>query len=410
MKGYCKTTKMTADGYTVNIYRREGEEPLPNPKEMTFSDYAMWIRAHGSSRGFILVKKKGTDDAYYGLGLECVSRSGRKVFPKTTYRDWLMYRDGKVTGNAIHGNMLDACITYALVEDRGLEALFSDNDRKDIDDDGTFVCSFTFLRRCLGQKTILKKILEGKITNRRDLVKAYMKSAFNMAPSQYSVLERYMDKSTYSVPIADIRDFTTDINAALLLLLDGDRETQSLFRDLIGDAIDLDKKINPKWSIKRMRQEHQDNIKVILERQLDAESDKSIYLESLDITFRGYRFQAIDNPRRALLESRTMHNCVFYNYWQKAAQRKYILFHMSSGTEDMSLGFHIETQGGQPQVRFDQIHTIHNGMATKAATDAAHAFAEEYRKDILLTVSELNASGESGEKCSQESFGDAFAA
>lgn len=408
MKGYTKTTKMTEDGYTVDIYRHEGEEPLPNPKEVTFSDYAMWIRAHGSSRGFILVKKKGPDDAYYGLGRESVSRSGRKVFPKTTYGNWLMYRDGKIMGNAIRGNLLDAQITCALLEDRGLEALLSEKNRKDIDA-GCTSCSLSFLRRCLGQKTILKKVLEGKITNRRDLVKAYMKSAFNMAPPQYSVLERYMDRSTFSTPIADLRDFTTDINAAMLLLLDGDRETQSLFHDLVGDAIALDKKINPKWSLKRMQQEHQDNIKAILECQLDAESDKSIYLEGLDITFRGYRFQTIDNPRRALLESRTMHNCVFYNYWQKAAQRKYILFHMSSGTEDMSLGFHIENTGGQPQVRFDQIHTIRNGRASDNATEAAHAFAEEYRKDILLTVSELNASGESGEKCSQESFDEVFA-
>lgn len=82
---------------------------------------------------------------------------------------------------------------------------------------------------------------------------------------------------------------------------------------------------------------------------------------------------------------------------------------MSNGTEEMSLGFHIKNTGGQPQVIFDQIHTIHNGRASDNATDAAHAFAEEYRKDILLTVSELNASGESGEKCSQESFGEAFA-
>ena len=411
MEGYIKTTKTTTDGYTIDIYRKENEEPLPDPKTMTFQDYSMWIRAHGSSREFLLVKKKGLDDAYYGIGIECVSRSGRKVFPKTAYRTWLMYRDGKVTGNAVRSGQMDGTIAWLLTEDRGFEALLSDNDRKAITGGYAGICcEMTLLRRCLGQKNLLKKVLEGKVTNRHNLVKTYMKSAFSLTPPQYDTVERYMDSHTFSVPVADIRDFTTDVNAAMLLILEGDHETRGLFSDLIGDAIALDKKINPKWSLKRMKQEHQANIKVILEKQLDAESDDSIYIEPLDIAFQGYRFKTINSPRQALMESRTMHNCVFYNYWQKAAQRRYILFHMSNDSEDMSLGFHIETRDGQPQIRFDQVHTIHNGNATQQAKAAATAFLEEHRKDILLTVSDLNATGASGEKTCHDSFGNAFAA
>jgi len=391
MKGYTKETKTTADGYTVDIYRREGEEPLPDPKTMTFQDYAQWIRTHSTVRRFFLVKKKGNDDAYYGIGTECVSRSGRKVFPKTAYICWLLWRGGKATGNAVRSGSLDSEITELIIEDRGLEALLSPKDRDEQ------YPMLTLLRHCLGQKSLLKKVLEGKVTNRHDLVKTYMKTAFGMMPPQYTTVERYMDSRLFDVPIADIRDFTTDPNATMLRILDGESKERQLLRDLIGDAVALDKKINPKWSVKRMHQEHQENIKLVLEKQLDAESDKSIYIEPIDITFQGYRFRTIDNARAALLESRTMHNCVFHNYWKKAEQRSYILFHVTAkDDEDMSLGYHIQSQDGRPTVVFDQMHTIYNGSASDRAKEAAHAFLEEHKKDILLTISEMNAARAEG--------------
>lgn len=391
MKGYTKETKTTADGYTVNIYRREGEEPLPDPKTMSFQDYAQWIRTHSTSRRFLLVKKKGNGDAYYGIGTECVSRSGRKVFPKTTYICWLLWRDGRATGNAVRSGVLDTEITSLVIEDRGLEALLSPKDRDEQ------YPNMTLLRHCLGQRSLLKKVLEGKVTNRHDLIKTYMKTAFGITPVQYATVERYMDNRLFEVPIADIRDFTTDPNATMLRLLEGEAKERQLLRDLIGDAVALDKKINPKWSLKRMHEEHQENIKVVLEKQLDAESDKSIYIEPIDIIFQGYRFRTINSAREALIESRTMHNCVFHNYWKKAERRSYILFHVTAkDDDDMSLGFNINSEDGKPKVEYDQMHTIYNGRATDRALDAVKAFLEEHRKDILLAVSEMNDAARNG--------------
>ena len=187
------------------------------------------------------------------------------------------------------------------------------------------------------------------------------------------------------------------MNAAMERLVTAERSDRQVLKDLIGDAVILDKKINPKWSLKRMTEEHQANIKVILEKQLDATSDESIYRQDMDVTLQGYRFQTISSPRAALLESKTMHNCVFYNYWKPATERRYILFHVTSeADEPMSLGFNVRKGSEGPYLEYDQMHTIHNGTASTYARQAAKAFAEQYKKEILFTVSDMNRGAEPG--------------
>lgn len=381
-----KETKTAADGSTVTIYRKEDSNQLPDPKTTSFKDFALWIKTHKCSNAFCLVKQNGPDDIYLGVGTEKVSRCGRRIFPSTQYHTWLLWRNGKVTGNANKGDTLDDTIMQLLIESLRLEALYSE-----IDKQGEGSCRL--LRTCLSSNTVLKKVFKGQVTNRKDLIKAYMKAVWKMAPTQYSVLEQFLGDSRYTLSLADLHEFTTDMNAAMEVFASAqDYHERQVLRDLIEDAVVLDKRVNPKWSLKRMTEEHQANIMVILEKQLGAESDESIYSTPLDITFQGYRFQTIDSPRRALLESKTMENCVFYNYWKPATLRRYVLFHVTSDDDQpMSLGFHVYKGNNGPWVEFDQMHTEHNGMVSDRAHDAALEFAEQYKDKILFMVSDMNS-------------------
>lgn len=390
MQGFTKETKTAADGSAVAIYRREGSDQLPDPKTTSFQDFALWLRTHKASNDFYIVKRKSADDIYLGFGIEKVARSGRRIFPSTTYTKWLLWRGGKVTGNANPGNDIDRGIMNLLIENLGLEALYNEDDKQ-----GQGTCML--LRTCLSSNAVLKKMFKGQVTNRHDLIKTYMKAVWKVAPTQYSTLEQFLGHEYYNASLADLREFTTDMNAAMERLTTADRNERQVLRDLIGDAVILDKKINPKWSLKRMTEEHQENIKAILEKQLDAESDESIYRQEMDIMHQGYRFQTISSPRAALLESKTMHNCVFYNYWKPATERRYILFHVTSeADEPMSLGFDVRKGSEGPRLEYDQMRTIHNGTASYKARQAAMSFAEQYKNEILFTVSDMNRSEAKG--------------
>ena len=388
---YASQTRTTDDGYTVTVYYHKGEQPLPDPKTTTFQEYALWTKTHRCSRRFLLIKKKGPGDTYYGVGTERISRCGRRIYPSTRYDHWLLWRDDKISGNAITGGVLDDEITDLLLADRRLEALCSEQDNE------RYANRF-LLRKALGCRSILKKTLTGRITNRHDLIKAYMKAAWKMTPTRYDVVERFIDAPGCNVPLADVFDFTTDADAAMQRLVEGSREERNLLQDLLGDAVVLDRRINPKWSLKRMTEEHKANIKAILEQELDAESDESIYRNDMRGRQDGYAFEAIDSPRRALLESKTMSNCVFYNYWKPASQGQYLLFHMSGHDEEVTVGFDVRhNPGGKASIEFNQIHTVHNGAASESAKNAALAFVANHYDDIIRNVTNLANPGETAD-------------
>lgn len=385
MKGYTKTVK-EKDGYTVTVYRLEDEQPFPDRETTSFGEFALWQKTHSPSRGFLLTKKKGDDDAYYGHGQEKLLRSGRKIFPTTVYDAYVMLRGGRVTGNAFsRHDGINVLIAALIVDDRGLEALttpgFVDGSKTD-----------TVLLRCMNNAAVMKKILTGKITNRRDMVREYLRSGFNLKGVNYAAAEKVLDSLNNGVSLTDLREFTTDINAALELLAERNGSDRALFRDLVGDAVILDKRINPKWSRSRMEQEHAANIKVILEKELDAEDDTCIYGKTIEVEEGGYAFHTIGSPRRALLESKTMSNCVFYNYWEPTLSRHYAVFHMSGNGEELTLGCRITDRPGEGRaVAFDQVFAAHNLPASAEGGQAAFDFIDRHGNDILAMASPVNA-------------------
>ena len=330
-KMYRKSSRK--DGYDINVYY-EGV-PL-DTTTMSAADYAIAAKTQNLSREFFVVKSKGPDDVYYGIGSEMLFRSGRKVFPRTAYYSYILYRNGRVTVKK--DGQYNRLVEFFIAQ-RELEALTRHNDgsiNADRQND-------LLLLQALKNIHVLRDILRGSITNRKALIKAYMKDSWDVADFTYADIEdSFRIIADNGLSLADLRDYTTSLSGTLHMLAqygdahngqgyfcEANNELQ-LFRDPLGDAVILDKRINPKWSKTRMMQEHQDNIKRILKKELDAQDGTSIYDKAVRKEYEGYVFTAIDSPRAALAESKTMENCFFYNYWQNCVQRRYAGFHITS--------------------------------------------------------------------------------
>lgn len=383
------------DGYDINVYYKEG--PL-DATTMSAADYAIAAKTQNLSREFFIVKSKGPDDVYYGIGSEMLFRSGRKVFPRTAYYSYILYRNGRVTVKK--DGQYNRLVEFFIAQ-RKLEALTIHNDgsiNADRQDD-------LLLLQALKNLHVLRDILRGSITNRKALIKAYMKDSWDVADFTYADIEgAFRIIADNGLSLADLRDYTTSLGGTLHMLaqyqnarleqgylFEGHNELQ-LFKDLLGDAVILDKRINPKWSKARMVQEHQSNIKRILEKELDAQDDTSIYDKAVCAEHEGYRFTAIDSPRAALAESKTMENCFFYNYWKNCVQRRYVGFHITSPEgEYLTLGANITRQDNKAVITFDQIHTYRNGWASEKDKKTALSFLEHFKQEILYMVSDINA-------------------
>lgn len=127
--------------------------------------------------------------------------------------------------------------------------------------------------------SIVRDILIGKLTNVESVVKKY--PALNKVKgANWKVFAVYSSKvpSYRRYPIVWMQKHTTDINEAMMVMIPGlvdggdikptdeQIEKRQIFYDMLNEAMALNMKINPRWSLKRMKEEHKKNDRGIDEK------------------------------------------------------------------------------------------------------------------------------------------------
>ena len=271
-----------------------------------------------------------------------LKRRGRTFYPKTTLSMKLSISDGKIT------TIKDLPWWY-------IKSLYPRYDWLEHIQNSRLGSRVT-------NKTLLKEVLLGNITNPEAYYKWILKHTYRIDSIPWKLFREYT-KSSIRVSIYDIIEATTNPKLALEAYLhvsnDPDWRIRNLIEDSITTALRLGEKINPQWSEKRLATEHQRHIERI---QLSK-------LESLDNNPASHVFDAFAFPKEVkwlntevevFKEASRMHHCLHSNYWKHIKGGTYVAFAIDRNGEHFTLGCRFNGDS----CMYDQAHTIYNGSVS----------------------------------------------
>lgn len=287
-------------------------------------------------------------------------RQGAKIFPKSKITNIIV-----MEGNSV--KVKDKAFTDAIFEFLGLMGI------KWIDRD-------LFFRYVdyITSSAILKAILTGRIISEKTLVKRIMSQSLHIKNVEWRVFREFCNTTKemgYLPNIFDMQEYTKDLNASMkeIIRICKDRNTDynrperlKLIADILENAVILDRKIDLKWSDRRMEEEHQKMVCEIMCLSPDHKSNKKIHE-----TVPGEEgITMLNSESEVYKEGLMMSHCIYTNYWMKIFMKEYLAFHYSK-SEDCTFGLIRQDDG---TVTIDQIKKKRNGLCTEETTNKIKDF------------------------------------
>jgi hypothetical protein len=176
--------------------------------------------------------------------------------------------------------------------------------------------------------TNLNKVLLGKITNPRDLIKGILKTNPVMRGMNISTetLWKYVNARGIAnrlQSLSDIMSVAKDPNHALEFMATAEYLSLEV-TDLIKQAQMLNRKIDFKWSKSRMSEVHSDWTAEIMD--IEQESVERIDYQYVNELPTNGSLQLITNSKDLYIEGKTMSHCVFTNYASQVKDKSYFVF------------------------------------------------------------------------------------
>lgn len=254
----------------------------------------------------------------------------------------------------------------------------------------------------LSNATILGKIMSGKVTSCRAMVKEYLKTSargLNLSPE---IVYKYLKSKQWGINLKLLFSHAkvcTDPNDVFndKYRIDDDHQ----LRDMLNQAKRLGKKLDLKWSEKRKMQVHAEWTREIMGIELK-------YLEERTVRMFGElkllpNFELVVNQKRCFEIGSIEKHCVYTNFWSKIASKDlYIIYGEYQGkmytcSIQKHIGYlrmdHADTNVKEDDWQIGQLQAIGNTGAPQELRDLimewirlpenTEFFKENYRKEPI---------------------------
>lgn len=247
--------------------------------------------------------------------------------------------------------------------------------------------------------TNLNKVLLGKVTNPRDLIKAILKTNPVMRGMNISTetLWKYVnvrDKANRLQALSDIMTVAKDPNHALEYMATAEYMSFDT-QDLIKQAQRLNRKIDFKWSRSRMTEVHSDWTKEIMD--IEQEYVESIDYEYINELPSNGSLELVTNSKDLYIEGRLMSHCVYTNYASQVNDKSYFVFKFTDRDVRATVG--ITRYYDHNNFIINQMHGKHNKSIDQCHQDYVKEwldkpevqqwFKENYKTNQLASPSEM---------------------
>ena len=337
--GYPCERTVTDKGYTL-VFKCN---PLPDFSGLDYIHKRLALRKQMFGETGYIVKYEGPDSiciSEYHKDYKCC---GRQIFANRHWVNVVRFDGKKVIvrkGSFNH----DQIFTDFFLQYFGIECLSQQLPER-------------VLMRILYSKTVLKAIFKQRLTNAREVIRLYMNTSWKLKDISYDLVLRgfkeYVDWNVAKYFVTSIEDYIS-----FLEKYDYCTEEYRLFSDLLKDAEVLDIRVDPKWSKKRMLQEHQRNNEKIMLLFDTVLSDKPVrdgIETAIDGSVRGF---ILNTERETFRESSEMHHCIYSHYFNRIQAGTYIGISLVY-PERCTVG--LTYDGAKKNFVLEQVHTIRNG-------------------------------------------------
>lgn len=231
-------------------------------------------------------------------------------------------------------------------------------------------------------KTIAEKMIAGKITNNVDIVKAYIKvMRLQCSPRLFF---QVIKTNMYNKPhLLQMMSVAKDQDHFLQKCLDdvnhkdedGYRAEFHGINDLVKQAQILGRSVDYTWSINRMKEEHAQWTKEIMEIEIKDMQDvtATCTLPYLKFTYPG--FKLLTTKKEIFAEGKEMRHCVYTNYWSSVNNGHYLVYQVDFFGERATLGLNLY----EGKLTYNQCYRESN----KVVSDGL-------RNNITIFIKELN--------------------
>lgn len=233
--------------------------------------------------------------------------------------------------------------------------------------------------------SVTTKILLRKITNREQVCREYFKSLHLKGVDYKAYLALKSDQNGFNplsrFPLTFLQEAFTDLNGALRLA-DADPATASILADMVVQAIALSKKINPRWSYRRLQAEHQAYTRRLTARKLEIKHAEPIHeaLEGKE-TFPEYGARLLNNEKEVFAEGEEMSHCVYSCYFPRIKRKEYLAFSFK-GDVRATLGLRVH----DGKLFFDQAFGIRDNLLDSVGIAKIKRFLSDSKVERKLLL------------------------
>lgn len=158
--------------------------------------------------------------------------------------------------------------------------------------------------------------------------------------------------------LSDLKYFTTSAERMLERLKENDADFEHLMRDMLQQAKALNVQIKSEWSDRKIRDKHSDWSEEIAKIKAKNCSETPIW-DDLPKLPQGVTF--INSEKECANEGFKMHHCLYSNYYNTIAHKKYIALHVAE-QNPYTIGMRVVYNYNNDiiDIRLDQAYGIYN--------------------------------------------------
>lgn len=228
-------------------------------------------------------------------------------------------------------------------------------------------------------KTIVEKMLAGKITNNIDVMKEYVKvMRLKCSPALLLKLFTSANCTTSKTDFLRQASVAKDINHLIEYLLTPNKNTYMIFQDMIKEAQILERKIDYNWSYKRVIEEHKAWTEELMQVEIDALDDVVIPSVERFERYTPANFKLLKTQKEVFYEGKTMKHCVYTAYWASIKNSTYLAYHIKQDDEEATLGVNVYDD----KIMYNQCYTRYNQPVSPKLSTIVKQFVEELNEQV----------------------------
>lgn len=230
-------------------------------------------------------------------------------------------------------------------------------------------------------KTLFQKVITGKITNPIDFLSGYLKlSRINASPKlMYAACKcGTLSKVTFLIGAYAAKD----VNHYLEYFMDGSVKKTHHLDDFIKQSKILERKIDFKWSAKRMDEEHSNWTKEIMAAEIHSIPDREVKVNNYKriAEFVPEFFEALDTQKKVFTEGSTMKHCLYTNYWTNINSGAFLAYHIKWKGQEATLGLHSYEN---KVIRISQIYGVRNSSVSSELRDEVRKIVDWINANVV---------------------------